>query len=867
MRKSFLILFLSTFSLWAKADHITGGEMYYTHNGFANGQDIYNVTLKLFMRCNSGRQFPDPAIISVFDRISHLRIRDITVDMSSRRTISLVNSDPCISNPPIVCYEVAYYTFTIFLPVNESGYTLASEVNYRIRGISNLYGSSQVGATYTCEMPGNVSQGNGHKYTSAIFTGSDLVVVCANSPFSYSFAASDDDGDQLRYSFCSAYASTTQGLNGLPAGNPPYSSVPYALPDFSGSSPLGNKVKIDPQTGLITGIAPAAGVYVVTVCVEELRGNVVIAMQRKDLQINIADCSVAAALLNEEYMVCGSTRSIGITNQSNSPLIKTYDWEVINPAGVPIYTSQNPILNYTFPLNGVYTTRLTINKGQSCSDITSAKIFVYPGLAPDFSIAGICISKATAFLDKTTTLSGTVNSWKWDFGEPGSTTDISTLQNPSYNYTLEGAKTASLIVTTTDGCRDTVSKTITMIDKPPIALAFYDTLICVNDRVQLQANGMGNFSWSPGNNIIAANSAGPTVFPNTTTTYYVNLEKDGCINNDSVRVRVVDHVNLQVMNDTIICSRDTIGLQITSDGFQYAWSPAGQLIDPAVKNPLAITPGTTLYQVTATIGGCSATKNIIVAAIPYPFVNAGMDTIICYNTAARLQAFTNGSSWSWTPASSLNDISSLNPMAYPVRTSDYIFTAYDNRGCPKPGTDTVRVIVLPKIVANAGRDTAVVTGQSLQLNASGGDTYSWSPAIFLSAATIANPMAVFSEPSNGLRYQVRVYDRAGCYDSAFINIKVYATKPTVFIPTAFTPNNDGKNDILRPVAVGMKSIQYFQVYNRWGQLLFSTQTNGQGWDGRINGQLQSNNTYVWMVKAIDFNGAAYFKKGTVTLIR
>ena len=201
-------------------------------------------------------------------------------------------------------------TFSISLPINESGYTLASEVNYRIRGISNLAGF-QVGAAYTCEMPGNVSPGNGHKYNSAVFTGSDLVVVCANSPFSYSFAANDEDGDTLRYSFCSAYASTNMGINGAPAAPPPYNSVPYASPDFSASTPLGNKVKIDPQTGLITGIAPAAGVYVVTVCVEELRGNVVIAMQRKDLQINIADCSVAAALLNEEYMLCGDTRTIG----------------------------------------------------------------------------------------------------------------------------------------------------------------------------------------------------------------------------------------------------------------------------------------------------------------------------------------------------------------------------------------------------------------------------------------------------------------------------------------------------------------------------------------------------------------------------
>ena len=228
---------------------------------------------------------------------------------------------------------------------------------------------------------------------------------------------------------------------------------------------------------------------------------------------------------------------------------------------------------------------------------------------------------------------------------------------------------------------------------------------------------------------------------------------------------------------------------------------------------------------------------------------------------------TNGNNWSWLSDASLSNDSILNPVAYPVHTSDYVFTAYDNRGCPKPGRDTVRVIVLPKMVAFAGRDTAVVVGQSLQLNASGGDTYLWSPAQSLSDANIANPVAVFNEPSDGLPYKVQVYNSAGCFDTAFINIKVFATLPTVFVPSAFTPNNDGKNDVLRPVAVGMQQIQFFQVYNRWGHLVFSTQQNGKGWDGRVNGQLQSNNTFVWMVKAIDFTGAVYFKKGTVTLIR
>jgi gliding motility-associated-like protein len=96
---------------------------------------------------------------------------------------------------------------------------------------------------------------------------------------------------------------------------------------------------------------------------------------------------------------------------------------------------------------------------------------------------------------------------------------------------------------------------------------------------------------------------------------------------------------------------------------------------------------------------------------------------------------------------------------------------------------------------------------------------------------------------------------------------VFITQPKVFVPSAFTPNGDGRNDQLRPIAVGITHIDYFRVYNRWGELVFSTTTNGKGWDGTVNGKPQQTNTYAWIVQAIDYTGKTFFQKGTVTLIR
>jgi len=126
---------------------------------------------------------------------------------------------------------------------------------------------------------------------------------------------------------------------------------------------------------------------------------------------------------------------------------------------------------------------------------------------------------------------------------------------------------------------------------------------------------------------------------------------------------------------------------------------------------------------------------------------------------------------------------------------------------------------------------------------------------------------VYPANIDSIRYRVLVFNDIGCVDSSFVKVTVFKTNPYVFVPTGFTPNGDGLNDVVRPIAVGVKEIKYFRVYNRWGQMVFSTTTNGHGWDGRINGAPQGSNVFVWMVGAVDYTGKNITLKGTVTLIR
>lgn len=850
-----------------RADHITGGEMFYTFTGVSNGLYNYQITAKLFMDCYSNRRLPNPAYFGVFNRATGAHITDISVPMAHQDGLQLTNPNPCITDPPAVCYQIGFYNFDVSLPAAAEGYVIVIQVVYRVQGISNLSsGYGNIGATYTGEIPGTSAIGSAAQNHSARFIGDDMVVICANNSFSYSFAAEDKDGDVLRYSFTNAYiGGSGGGGTNFPPAPPPYSSVPYGS-NFGAGSPLGGNVKIDSKTGLITGIAPGDGIYVVTVQVEEIRNDIVIATQRKDLQIRITSCTIASASVPPEFMLCKDSKTIDLTNMSTSPLITSTNWEVFDSKGVSVYNSSSPVTSYTFADTGTYSVKLVINRNQQCSDSATSLARVYPGFKPDFTVYGICYTKPTKFTDASASAYGLVNSWEWDFGDVQAN-DASTVPSPVYTYTSMGLKNARLIATDTKGCRDTVVKDVNIVDKPPLKLAFRDTLICVPDAVQLQAEGNGLFSWAPGTSMVNGNTPTPTVSPVNTTTYTVHLDDNGCINRDSVNIRVVDHVTLKAMDDTTICQGDTIPLHLQSDGLKYSWTPAAQVIDPLAANSLAVTRFTTRFQVTAAIGSCTARDEVMVTAVPYPVADAGPDTTICFDTYARLNGSTEAISYTWLPAASLSDLQVLDPLATPKTTTGFVLSANDNKGCPKPGFDTVVVNVLPDIMAFAGKDTSVITGQSLQLNASGGINYKWMPATNLSNDGIANPVALYSYPSTGISYKVLVYNEAGCLDSAYIKVKVFQTPPSVFVPNAFSPNGDGRNDWLRPIAVGMARIDNFQIFNRWGQLVFSTSINEHGWDGTIAGKLQPSGTYVWLVKAIDYSGAPYVQRGTLVLIR
>ncbi|MGZ5286358.1 MAG: PKD domain-containing protein [Flavisolibacter sp.] len=862
-----LLLILSGTIGWA--NHITGGTIFYTLSSQSGNNYTYNVTLLLYRDHNSsGAQLDPTASIAIFNRATGAMVWNNTnIPLADTTHQNLSSPDPCINNPPTIWYDVGRYTFSVTLPGLAEGYVIAYQRCCRIAGINNLLNSSALGATYTAQVPGTSVNATYPNNNSARFTGKDTVVVCADNSFCYDFGATDPDGDSLAYYFSAAFAG---GTSTNPAPSPPggpvpgsdgnYPAVSYTTP-FSELSPLGPTVTLNNISGLMCGVAPAPGIYVVTVSVAEYRNGNLIATQRKDLQIKVGDCDLVGVTLPASYPMCDDfTRSFENLSPPNN-LIHTWEWTF---GDGNISNLQRP--THTYGDTGTYNIKLVVNRGEACVDSALAVANVYPGFFPGFTFAGICATKPTQFLDTTRTAYGLVNSWRWDFGDLASNADTSRIQNPAYAYPTTGTRNIRFIVTSNKGCIDTVFKDITILDKPPLQAMPADTLICNGDNVQLNAVGVGQFSWT-GPNIANGNTATPTVSPTTTSDYTVELSDNGCINTATVRVNVIDFVTLQAMPDTTICATDSLRLRAATDGLRFNWTPAATLNDPTLLNPSALPVTTTTYQITSTVGSCSTTDQVTVSLVPYPVADAGSDASICYESSTQLNAGITGSAFTWTPSSSLNNPNILNPIASPLTTTNYVLTVTDILGCPKPGRDTVTVVVLPKVNAFAGNDTLVVVGQPVQFNASGGISYFWSPATNLSSVNIANPQATYDGSFDSIRYKVVIANELGCADSAFMTVRIFNTNPQVFVPTAFTPNGDGKNDIFRPIAVGIQKFDYFRVYNRWGQLVYSTTNTEYGWDGRIGGKDQSSNTFVWIVKGTDFTGKSFFAKGTVILIR
>ncbi|NCT94027.1 MAG: PKD domain-containing protein, partial [Chitinophagaceae bacterium] len=631
----FLLLFIGL-GLVVQAAHLKGGWIKYEYLGDGSNPNTskYRVTIRQYLDSMSNAGQIDAFVaLSVFDGLSNQIVQTFNINSTSFSLPSKKYYDPCITpNPPNprVNYRIDEYVGTIDLPNNINGYTLSVQRCCRVDNIANVVSAgNNTGITYVARIPGVMNGIDYSKNSNPDFIMRDTVLLCYNAPFTFSFSATDADGDSLSYMFCEGVNTPTADPKPAQSSNPPFPSVTYN-PGYTGSTPLGNKVSIDPVTGIISGIAPGTvGTYVVSVCVNEYRNGVLFNTNRKEIHVNVANCSLAGASLKPSYITCDGF-TLNFENESASSSIASYLWTFGETGVAP---SSNPTPTHTYKDTGTYTLKLKVTSTGGCQDSTTALVRVYPGFTPDFTVQGTCYINSYRFLDATTTRYGVVDSWRWDLGDLSTNADTARSKDTAWKYSTPQSVQVRLIATNSKGCIDTVVKTVSILDKPIVNLAFKDTLICSIDTLALRATiNNGTILWEPqlGRNssrIINPNSTNPLVYPLDTTRYIVTVNDNGCQNKDTVTVNVLNFIKVELGPDTAICLSDQFRLRPISDALSYQWTAStGVPIASNSKYPLVQPLVNTKYYVIANLGKCQDRDSVAVRVVPYPYAVVMPDT-------------------------------------------------------------------------------------------------------------------------------------------------------------------------------------------------------------------------------------------------
>jgi gliding motility-associated-like protein len=479
------------------ATHIVGGEITYRFvERLPNSKIRYKFRLTVYRDCRSGvtTQLDSVAAIGVFlkkptgsyvnygDDSSRILLR---IPKGSARNVAQP-SYPCLTPPPDVCAEEGIYEWESVIRQSDQSYFVTYQRCCRNSTIGNINNPGSAGSTYTVEI---TPESQASENSSPYFRGLPPTIICGGEPFNYEHSASDNEGDQLVYSFCSPLTSPSGGGGGGGGGTgavaPPYNTLNFRSP-YSASSPLGSTLRIDPNTGMITGTASMLEIQlVVSICVEEYRNGVWIGRIFRDFQFNIRNCTrnlvaniVADSIFapDKKFIIhaCDTfTWRFDNISQGRANVSNIY-WEFDMKGNKERFTDWSPSI--TFRDTGYYQGKLYLNPGTICGDTANIEISIGSGMHSDFSIQyDTCNAGPVLFESKATTSYNAIQQLIWNFGD--GTQDATYRLKPIHQYSTAGRKLVNLLLKDKNGCVNDTTIVLDWLPAPPILLIEPDVFV------------------------------------------------------------------------------------------------------------------------------------------------------------------------------------------------------------------------------------------------------------------------------------------------------------------------------------------------------------------------------------------------------
>lgn len=436
-------------------------------------------------------------------------------------------------------------------------------------------------------------------------------------------------------------------------------------------------------------------------------------------------------------------------------------------------------------------------------------------------------------------------------------------------------------------CLDTINLKRPIVVKGPYLNFTVPAAICLNTSVIVTNNSQPfiatdsiktwYWNFSNINNNVAVFQPGPIQYakPGSYDIKLSAIDIYGCQNSliKTITINPVPFLHIVPGIDTLCYGQPATMMAFHTN--KILWSPAYNIscnkCDTTIATPLV----SAKYYCTATNAfNCSVMdSNYIEVSIPFT-ASATLDNIyICQKERTNINVNPKGKRILWSPAAGLSDATIYNPVIAPMQSISYTATLADSTGClTNISTAIVNVHVKSLPLAHAGPDKYYSLGTWYSFTptySSNVISYLWTPAFLLNCSDCAKPDGIADYTQ---QYVLKVISDSGCVASDSITIFEKYNGVTVYMPTAFSPNNDNLNDLFYPITRGVRTIKEFTIYNRQGKIVykgvnFLPGNKLYGWDGRYKGAIQEMGTYVFTIEAINEIGEIFFKKGSFILIR